>query len=444
MARPIQNKKDPHRVQVLIAGAKVAASAIKHDPDQYQRELLTARERFGGGICQCQPNPLQLVIRERKGRLFLACWPEQSQLHALDCPFFSRARESVISNYAQTAIAEEGPNTIIQLHHPLLQHTPRSRAQPRTPVERAESLSKLHVWGLLHLLWERGGLNRWHPGWKRDWGMVRSMLRRVSQSTMVEGDSLLKSLYVPPIWTNGRKESIKEFWDAFTQPLFRQHRGTEMAASGFVIGAVRKLDSTADGFQLRLSHHSEVFHLDKAVADRLAIYSRRGWAVLSNPPNAVDGKLPMVIAAVRVQATSRKALMVVEAALMRVTKHYIPVTSSYQEQLVDRLIVEDRRFIKPLHYDMQHQQLAHFVLTDCVSDDLRDTAEKRVALFVYGTAIAPTHQRVLETKDRAIAIELGCAFWKWDVYQSSTMPALPPKHISFSDSPTNRTQTSKE
>jgi hypothetical protein len=442
---PRQNQSvDPDRVRVLIAGTKVVASAVRHDPEPFQVNLHEARQRFGGGICLCQDKQLQLVIRERNSKLFLACWPDQAQEHALDCPFYSAPRDGGSQKYTSGAITEDGPNTNIQLHHPLLQPTPNKKTEGRTPPTRAAGLSKLHLWGLLHHLWESGGLNRWNPGWKRDWGLVRYMVRRAAQSTSVDGVPLLSNMYVPPIWSVDRKAEILSYWNEFTRPLFRQHRTTELVASGVVIGLVRKLEVTESGFSIRLKNHSDIFYIDKQVADRLASYSRKGWSVLrtgiNHTPTAGPG--PKVIAALRIQAKATKALVVVEGVLMRVSPTFIPISSSFEERLAELLVEQNRRFIRPLHYDIQSLDLAHFVLTDCAGANVSETGPQRVALYVYGTAIAPTYQRTLEAKDRIDAKNMGCGYWKWNVSESKEIPSLPPVYLTqFSPHPT---QPSKE
>jgi len=431
---------DPDRVRVLIAGITHVASAVRHDPEPFQSDLRMAKTRFGGALCLCQEKPLQMVIRERNSKLWMACWPDKANLHALDCPFYGAPNEGGSHKYVAGAITEDGPNTNIQLHHPLLQETPRSRPANHASPARASGLSKLHLWGLLHHLWESGGLNRWNPGWKRDWGLVRYMVRRAAQSTYVDGQPLLTNLYVPPSWNKERKAEIQAHWNEFTAPLYRQHRSTDMVASGIVIGLVRALEVTEGGFSIRLKNHAEVFYVSKQVADRLASYCRKGWSLLRSAHNMLpSGKQPHVVAALRIQAKASKSFVVVEGVLMRVSPSYIPVSSSFEEVLAESLVAEDRRFVRPLHYDIQSLDLAHFVVTDCAGTNPKDTTATRFALYVYGAAIAPTYQRTLEAADRTEAQKLGFGFWKWNVNESDTVPPLPPVYaptLSSTNSPT--------
>jgi hypothetical protein len=201
-----------HRVQVLVAGKPVSAPAIRHDSQSFQQELHEARARFGSALCECQNPALKLVVRERTGKLFLAAWPDQAAKHALDCPFFSERRAGALE-YGAGAIEPDGELTHIALYHPARQERLPARhldtIEHRGPGPSGQRKDKLHLWGLLHYLWEEAGLSRWHPGWHRDWGFARYLIRRVAQTTMVEGQELLKSLYVPPIWSEKRKAEIQ-------------------------------------------------------------------------------------------------------------------------------------------------------------------------------------------------------------------------------------------
>lgn len=426
-----------HRVLVMVAGDVISAPVIRFNPDAFQAQLHAARLKFGSAICQCQDNPLPLVIRERNNKLFLACWPDQAQAHALDCPFYSATHESGVSGYTPGAITEDGPTTTLHLHHPLIQKKPERSERAHQPNKvTARGPSKFHIWGLLHHLWESGGLNRWHPGWQRDWGLVRSMLRRVAHGTFIDQYPLLRLLYIPPIWNEKRKESISENWDMFTRPLHLQHRGTENVASCFVIGIVRKIEPSQFGYSIRLQHHSTVFYMDKATSDRLASYSRRGWAAIRMMDNSkARGENPTVAVAMRIQASASKTLVIVEGALMRVSQKFIPVASSFEERLASLLVDENRRFLKPLHYDLHNMDLAHFVLSDCAPSDSSHTGPGKVALFTYGASIDPTHQSRLERMDRELATRMGCGFWMWNAAKDINIPRLPESIQSINSSP---------
>ncbi len=252
------------RVQVLVAGKAVDAAAIRHSPEDFQAYLQEARQRFGHALCSCRSPHMKLVIREREGRFFLAAWPNQASSHALDCAFYSEDRTGA-NEYAAGAITQDGERTHLALAHPLREAGREKgveRAKSATPRDRAAPKERLHLWGLLHYLWEQAGLNRWYPGWHRDWGFVRHGLRRVAQSTTVEGQPLLPNLYVPPVWVPAKQAQINAHWDEFIRPLRLHHRRTPEVSAGIVIGMVRVLEPSEFGYSLRLHHHAERFYME--------------------------------------------------------------------------------------------------------------------------------------------------------------------------------------
>lgn len=406
------------RVAVLLAGQQVDAVSVRHDSMRYQDLLRTAKVKFGHGLCQCHPRPLHLVIRERTNKLFLACWPDESHLHALDCPFY-QAADSTRDQYAADAIEFAGDALRVRLHHPVKRTTGNNRSVHK-------GTEAVHLWGLLHLLWEESGLNRWQHGWSRDWGMVRWLLRRVAQSTFVDTDvALLNKLYIPPVWAGSdtKKADIDKAWRAFKQPLLTCHRSQPVVESGFVIGIVRSLDSSMHGFVIKLRHHAEPFFFDANTSDMFAQYSRSGWSDLRVQRN--EGHQPsIVVAALRIQATPKGSLVVIEGALMKVSRHFIPVSSASEQTVAERLVDQSRSFVRPLHYDLHRDRLPHFVLIDCANTHTPQDAPDRTCLFVYGS-LESHHMRKVNKDDEAGAKARGCSTWKWLTSETGVPPPFP-------------------
>lgn len=414
--------RQPQRT-VLVAGQEFDAWAVRHAPEQHQDALRLAKSRFGSAICRCSKEPMPLVIRERQGNLFLAAWPDQASQHAFDCPFYGGAR-TVLGN----AIETDGATTRVNLHRVLLQANRRlGQAIPEPKPLKAgtppNKLDKFHLWGLLHYLWSEAGLNRWSPGWHRDWGFVRHALRRVAQSTYVGDDQLIQSLYVPPVWSEKHRAEIRQHWDQFVAPLHKHNRTSDQVASGLVIGQVRDLQPSEFGFSLKLHHHAAVFYMNQAMADVMAKYSRRGWTALKHLDPVVGEDLKgHVVAALRVEASRTGGMVIVEGVLMRVSPRYIPINSSYEDKLARLLVKEDRLFVRPLHFDNHGASMPDFVLHDTGPGH-----QDATALYVYGPASGAMKQRILEQSDRQAADKAGHAFWRWNAGEEAQPPPLPPR-----------------
>lgn len=415
-----------HRVAVLVAGNSLEAPAIRHNPAAYQSELRAARAKYGSARCLCQEPPRQLVIREREGRLFLAAWPREADQHALDCPFYGEhATTTGAAAYAPSAIDARGDHTAVVLAHPL-NHPGQgaSAAPPREPRARTQAKQHLNGWGLLHHLWEFAAMNRWHPGWTRDWGFVRYALRKAAQSTKVDGLPLIERLYVPPVYVPSRAQETSGHWKAFCEPLLRLHRGRSEVVAGIVIGLVRDCVKTNYGYYIRLQHHFERLYLDERTADNLSRFSRPGWCLLERRAEADPGKAQgRVVAALRVEANTSQKLLVVEGALMRVSADFIPVNSSYEEELAIQLVVGDRAFARPLSYDNHTMQLPHFILSDVAGDS---KPASRLAMYVYGPGTASGRRASAEHEDHQAASRAGMNFWAWNLARSGAPPPLPP------------------
>lgn len=426
-----------HRVQVLLDGESVDAPAVRYTPQRFQEQIRGAKARYDYALCSCQGKPLRLVIKERNGKMFLAAWPDQASQHALDCPFFSEAANPTDSLYTGRAIERFGDQTHLQLEHSFL-HENRYFAGRKGAVTvpgrsqaaggtRDDLRDSMHMWGLLHFLWEESGLNRWFPGWHRDWGLVRYLIRKVAQNTVVDGRPLIESIYIPPVWNSKKKQEIEEHWRKFCAPLLENHRRSRLVASAIVIGTVRTLEKSEFGHMVQLHHHGAKFFMDDHLSDSAARFSRRGWAAAKHlEVVSEEDEKPYIVAAMRVEASSTGVMNVVEVALMRVSPRFIPVDSSYEDKLAKLLLEQDREFSKPLHYDRHNLAMPDFILRDAMHVD-EVGLEKRmsIAMYVYGPSNSPSQKPKVEAVDRKYAKEHGLGYWQWDVAQQKLIPPLP-------------------
>ena len=121
--------RQPNGVEVLVAGAALDATAVRHTPEKFQPALLSARATYGSAICCCSQPRLPLVIRERAGKLFLAAWPDQAALHALACPFYSEPRNA--EHPAAGIVLEGADRNTVSLHRALRKRSADPAGLPR-------------------------------------------------------------------------------------------------------------------------------------------------------------------------------------------------------------------------------------------------------------------------------------------------------------------------
>jgi hypothetical protein len=149
------------------------------------------------------------------------------------------------------------------------------------------------------------------------------------------------------------------------------------------------------------------FALDEATHGRLR---RRFDAELSWWGTAAD----LHLIAIATFGISVGGLPAIEAlSLMPVTAQWLPVDDGFEHQLVERLVSEGRRFVKPLRYNLPvGQPLASAIPTDA--------RESPIALNVH----RPGDSSRLESAARNQTS--APPDWHWSV-EEGAMPALPRK-----------------
>ena len=399
---------------VLVAGAVIDGYKIRHQPTAFQPLLEKARRAHGHAVCLCRSPHLKLQLRERSGRIHLAAWPDQGNLHSVTCPFYSEREQYTASN--QGIASTDDGRTEIQYSRPLSYNGLAPTAErPKAPPHES---SPVRLWGLLHHLWESTGLNRWLPGWRRDWGFVRNALDRTAQHTWINQQELSKILYIPRPFSPAVKQSIEAQWQAFVAPLQAHHRGSSEVRCGFILGVVRTLDPHAKGFLLRLAHHGQPILLPSTLATNLASNSRRGWASLTSGTDSP--KTSSVVAMLRVECSRNGLMVAADCVLMRTTRHLIPSNNHMEDQVAKSLVEGGHEFIRPLPYSQVQGDLPAFVMREHDASGLRITE-----MFCLHDSKNPYQHEARVRRHAEQARSSGHGIWVWAFSDSPTMPDIP-------------------
>lgn len=399
---------------VLIAGVVIDGYRIRHQPSAFQPLLEKARRTHGHAICLCRSPHLKLQLRERAGRIHLAAWPEQGNHHSVTCPFYSE-REQYTSVSQGIASTDDG-RTDIQYVRPLSYNGLAPTAErPRAPHQ---DNSPVRLWGLLHHLWESTGLNRWMPGWRRDWGFVRNAIDRTARHTWINEQELSQLLYIPRPFAPVAKQSIEAQWQAFVGPLQAHHRGSAEVRCGFMLGVVRTLEPHAKGFLLRLAHHGYPILLPSALSTNLASNSRRGWASLT--AGADSPKTSSVVAMLRVECSRNGLMVAADCVLMRTTRQLIPSNNNMEDQIAKALVDGGHEFIRPLPYSQVQGDLPAYVLREHSASGVQITE-----MFCLHDSKNPHQHEANVRRHAAHAQANGYGLWVWSLRDSPVMPGLP-------------------
>lgn len=374
---------------------------------------------------------LPMYVRQNKATLGLARAPRSGNDHHRACRHFDPTPQDAARlgyDSGVLGVDAEG-NALIALSESLRNSTGATEPQagtfnlgPRDMQRR--TVSRMTLLGLLHLMWERAGLNRHNnavpvslPEALR---RLRYTARHIRLKHMrgqwgIDDHVLLPDVTgFPTGRANFAKTRAAAEADKKVLALAVINSPAEMAAlvdvkqrpslKSMLHVAVRGDAAGKTLEDLLQPKHARALTLFHAGA-RLVVLALAGTKTYEGTPYAVIEKL----------------------ATMAVTPAWIPVESSHEFELALHLVVQGRRFEKPLRYDASELVFPDFVL--------EDTA-RPVPIEVYGMGtLASYAQR--QTEKRFVYQEVYPGrHWEWDVQQNSRLPEwlrlhpLPPAEFS--------------
>ena len=363
--------------------------------------------------CMCLVDGVEMYVARRAGAnegFIVKRMPNTGSHHAPDCPSYEPPPESSgLGQVLGSAITEDPATgeTTLKLDFSMSKIAGRS-AMPTAGGDSdsvASSGTKLSLRGLLHYLWDQAELTRWRPGFtgKRTWSTVRKHLLLAAENKIARGDSLRARLYIPEVFSVDQRDAINARRTAQWSPA--------IAAPGkqlhlmLLIAEVKEIVPARYGFKTVVKHvPDQAFALDEQLYRRLG---RRFESELALWGAAEDVHM-VIIATFSVAAAGIPTIL--ELSLMPVTRYWLPVENGFEKQLIDRLVVDGRSFVKGLRYNLNAQSvLASATLTDCEGS--------APLLFVVHAGIEESGQH-LQVCDPSIPV------WLWNP-SNEAMPSLP-------------------
>ena len=183
-------------------------------------------------------------------------------------------------------------------------------------------------------------------------------------------------------------------------------------------GEVKEIVPARYGFKAVVKHvPDQAFALDAQLYRRLGRRFESALALWG----AADDIHMVIIATFSLAAAGIPTI--VELSLMPVTRQWLPVEDGFEKQLVERLLVEGRSFVKGLRYNLgRGSALASATFTDCRGPP--------PLLFIMPMGIDGS-DRYLQLCDPSVSA------WLWHPSKEA-MPALPPRerqHTAQTDCP---------
>lgn len=412
----------------LIDGKTVSALVARHSPEEIQAQLRRVRSADGHAACQCRNPALRLAIRERSGKLFLAAWRDEAELHEPSCPFYSE-RSEYRPTSAVAATDTEGHEV-----------EPRQRTYTVRSTIGAKGQPEFDLCDALHQLWDDSGLSRWFPGWRRDYSLARKVLLKAASQISLGSDVLAEMLYIPPVFRADRRHDINIGWDEFISGPVSEGEGSNAQAPRYAIGTLRYIAQTQFGSELRLHHHGVPLFMSDKVLAAVQRNNRKAWSCLVSPltsrgdwkagqvplelsPNAlVPSEFSKVICLAKIVISRAGFPHIARCALLRTTSHLIPANNKWERELAECLVRENREFFRPMSHQESRAGMPSYVLKD--TDPTRRVYTELFITGHEGGSPAMEERHVRELGMQAQRRHREALYWT--IREQKCVPALPP------------------
>ena len=241
---------------------------------------------------------------------------------------------------------------------------------------------------------------------KRNQGVVRKYLLEAAEEIMVKGVPLAERLYVPePFSESARAETAQRRREKLA--VLRPRDGQTPLA--VVIGEFKASEATSQGRRVWIRHMPDAPLL---IAGKSWERIERVFAPLFEARDADTDRPVRLVLAALIRARREYTYEIDAASLMLASEHWIPIEGVHELPLIDALVAQHRRFVKPLRYDARSAAAFPNAL-------LLDTGAAPMPLHVVSVFMDPKERAA---KEKAIASGKLDA-WVW--WTDQPMPAFP-------------------
>ena len=256
-------------------------------------------------VCRCTPSGVEMLIRHRQGRPFLANLPGRTHHHAFSCPSYSPdPLIDPLRHYSGAALARSGDALHIVVSPAPLGRPPFAHFSPNATLE---------------LLWDLAGLTRWSPRMRgrRTYAVVRAALLGAARTLHIQQRPIATALYAP------------------------DHANARPASDHlFVVGRVLHAHPAPHGVGLTLAHDQS--------GERFWV-NRHGWCpdLATHLGPAEAPHLPSdreIWLLGRLRFTSAGHFRLDSPGLISVTTDRLPARDSAEAALLYWLVDQGRRF----------------------------------------------------------------------------------------------------
>jgi hypothetical protein len=364
----------------------------------------------------------RLIIRYYKesDTYRLSKYPTSGEDHDNECQYYApNPEKSGLQCYITGVLKElDHGNIGITLGIGLKAKEP-SETTSANPSMHGTSTNKqtaISLLGLLHWLWQDAALNYWRKGFegKRSWGTVRDRLNPAVEK--LRSGRRKMSDYVIIAGRDNQNQIEKAMAEnnrlIVIAPITSQNDYKILCEKFYGLPYLNLKNGTWDARINKYPRESEWLLQDEA--------GRKGHVVLiahTEPPQEVVTSNETQ--GIKAFKDRKHKAVVVNYALMRVTDSWIPISSSYEYELADKLVEQGRTFEKPLRFDAE----ADTFFPDFI---LKDVGATDYLMEVFGMSTSSyilQKQRKTEWYDKKYGED---GWWNWDATATKQIPDLPP------------------
>lgn len=362
--------------------------------------------------CQClvDGRNRELVIKKRT-RFFLAKLPGTGENHAAWCDLYGTTTTDASGPDGKIpAIIENGNKFDINLssYLELSPHNGTAYLDNNycNHSGACDSRNSVTLLGLLQFIWQQCRLHIWFPKRKflRNINTVQESVDAIASQINIRKRRLGNMLVIPN-WRKGinRAKNLENN----QQKLFKLT--PKFGQSAIIIGMINRWIPSKNG-DGSIGIGLDLLNKLLWMSPETAAAAKKSFGQLINE----IGRDDRYIVAIATVFRNGGYCTITDIALMRTNTQFIPVDSSYELLVADKLIAESRQFRKPLRMERE-RYFPDFVLMDCVTN---------VVMEVFGVQGNIEYDE-RKTEKLAYYREKKTNCWHWTPAEEKDMPDFP-------------------
>jgi len=388
----------------------IKGRVIGADDPQLQEALAYVYDTPERPRCLCVPGGVEMYVARHR-QFVVKRMPDSGSAHHPGCPSYEpEIQQSGLGELVGEAVLETEPGRVeLRVDFPWTRVIGRGvpRGEPQQVSEVAVPRRRMSLRAVMHFLFERAGFNRWSPAMagKRNQRVLRKYLLEAAEEIMVKGVPLAERLYVPePFSESAKAEAAQRRREKLA--VLRPHDGQSPLA--LVLGEFKASELAGQDHRVWIRHMPDAPLL---IAGRSWERIERVFAPLFEARDADTGHPVRLVLAALIRARRESTYEIDAASLMLTSEQWIPIEGVHELPLIDALIRQHRRFVKPLRYDARSVAAFPNAL-------LLDAGPAPVPLHVISAFMEP---KEWAAKEKTISVG-GQDAWVWCTGQP--MPAF--------------------